>query len=59
MPRARGAPRHPRTLVGMTDDEYAGFADARSRRTKITAWVVIVSLILVGGGATVFALIFG
>ncbi len=43
----------------MTDDEYAGFADARSRRTKITAWVVIVSLILVGGGATVFALIFG
>ncbi|GAA1998361.1 hypothetical protein [Microbacterium ulmi] len=41
------------------DDEYAGFADVRGRRTKIVAWVVIVSLILVGGGATVFALLFG
>ncbi|SIT85314.1 hypothetical protein SAMN05880545_2310 [Microbacterium sp. RU33B] len=48
-----------RTLEGMSDDDYAGFADARTRRTKIIAWVVIVSLILVGGGATVFALIFG
>ena len=44
----------------MTDqDEYAGYADARTRRTKIIAWVVIASLILVGGGATVLALIFG
>jgi hypothetical protein len=41
------------------DDEYAGFQDARQRRVKITAWVVIVSLILVGGGATVLALLFG
>lgn len=41
------------------DDEYTGFADARQRRIKVVAWVVIVALILVGGGATVFALLFG
>ena len=41
------------------DDEYAGFQDARQKRVKLTAWVVIVSLILVGGGATVLALLFG
>lgn len=40
-------------------DEYRGFADKRAKRTKIVAWTVIVSLILVGGGATVLALIFG
>lgn len=45
--------------MAQNDEEYAGFADARSRRTKMIAWVVIVSLILVGGGATVFALLFG
>lgn len=41
------------------DDEYAGFASARSRRMRVVAWVAIVSLILVGGGSTVFALLFG
>ena len=41
------------------DDEYAGFQDARQRRVKMTAWIVIVSLILVGGGATILALLFG
>jgi hypothetical protein len=41
------------------DDEYAGMNDARQKRVKVVAWVVIVSLILVGGGATVFALLFG
>jgi hypothetical protein len=41
------------------DDDYSGFAAARDRRTKAVAWIVIVSLILVGGGATVFTLIFG
>ena len=41
------------------NNEYQGMNEARTRRTKIIAWVVIVSLILVGGGATVFALIFG
>lgn len=40
-------------------DEYAGFAEGRARRTRLVAWVAIVSLILVGGGATVLALIFG
>ncbi|MFH8251719.1 hypothetical protein ACH3VR_15230 [Microbacterium sp. B2969] len=41
------------------DDEYTGFQDARQRRVKVTAWVVIISLIIVGGGATVLALLFG
>ena len=40
-------------------DEYGDFAAARSRRTRIVAWVVIVALILVGGGATVLSLLFG
>lgn len=40
-------------------DEYAGFAEKRAARMRLTAWVVIVSMILVGGGATVLALIFG
>ena len=31
------------------DEEYTGFADARQRRVKVVAWVVIVALILVGG----------
>lgn len=44
----------------MTDeDEYAGMNDARTRRTRVIAWVVIATLILVGGGATVLALLFG
>lgn len=44
----------------MTDeDEYQGMNEARTRRTRTIAWVVIVALILVGGGATVLALIFG
>ncbi|WP_438354711.1 hypothetical protein [Microbacterium sp. CJ88] len=41
------------------DEEYANFETARQRRTKVVAWVVIVALILVGGGATVIALLFG
>jgi hypothetical protein len=41
------------------DDEYGDYNETRQRRVKIVAWVVIVSLILVGGGATVLALIFG
>lgn len=43
----------------MTDqDEYSAYSETRQKRIKIVAWVVIVSLILVGGGATVIALIF-
>jgi hypothetical protein len=41
------------------DDEFSDYNEARQRRVKVIAWVVIVSLILVGGGATVLALIFG
>ena len=41
------------------ENEYRGMNEARTRRTRIIAWVVIVSLILVGGGATVLALLFG
>ncbi|MGA7149651.1 MAG: hypothetical protein WBX17_14340 [Microbacterium sp.] len=41
------------------EDEYSGFNDTRQARTKVIAWVTIVALILVGGGATVFALLFG
>lgn len=41
------------------DDEYRDFDTARQRRIKVVAWVVIVALILVGGGATVVALLFG
>ena len=41
------------------EDEYSGYNDARQKRVKVIAWVVIISLIIVGGGATVFALLFG
>ncbi len=43
----------------MSDDEYDGFRETRQRRVQVVAWVVIVSLILVGGGATVIALLVG
>lgn len=41
------------------DDEYGAYSETRQRRIKVVAWVVIVALILVGGGATVIALLFG
>ncbi|SDG48128.1 hypothetical protein [Microbacterium pygmaeum] len=41
------------------DDEYADYNQTRQKRVKVIAWVVIVALILVGGGATVLALLFG
>jgi len=41
------------------DQEYGDFAEARTRRTRIVAWVAIIALILVGGGATVLSLLFG
>ena len=41
------------------DDDLSTFHEARQRRVRITAWVVIIALILGGGGATVFALLFG
>jgi hypothetical protein len=39
------------------DDDYGVYNSARSRRIRITAWVVIVALILAGGGATLFSLL--
>lgn len=47
------------TVSRHDDNEYAGMNEARTRRTRIVAWIAIVSLILVGGGATVLALLFG
>ncbi|MEV7692890.1 hypothetical protein AB0N73_06110 [Microbacterium sp. NPDC089189] len=44
----------------MSDDqEYEGFADKRQYRMKVVAWVAIIALVLVGGGSTVLALLFG
>ncbi|MFI8633138.1 hypothetical protein ACIGEP_11135 [Microbacterium sp. NPDC077663] len=44
----------------MSDDpEYAEFVGRRRARTKVIAWTVIVSMVLVGGGATVLTLLFG
>ncbi len=42
----------------MTEDEYETFDEKRQARIKVVAWVVIIALILVGGGATVLALLF-
>ena len=41
------------------EDEYHGFARRRAFRTRVVAWAAIISLILVGGGATVVTLLFG
>ncbi len=41
------------------EDEYDVYTETRQKRIKVVAWVVIVALILVGGGATVLALLFG
>jgi len=41
------------------DEDEAVYSDARQKRIRVVAWVVIISLVLVGGGATVFALLFG
>ncbi|HEX5857052.1 MAG TPA: hypothetical protein VFY91_02990 [Microbacterium sp.] len=43
----------------MMDEDEAVYSEARQKRIRVVAWVVIVSLVLVGGGATVFALLFG
>ncbi len=48
-----------RDLTPREDDEYAGFGRSRSRRVRVVAWVAIVSLIVVGGGATALSLLLG
>jgi hypothetical protein len=40
-------------------EDLSVYSERRQKRIRVTAWVTIVSLILVGGGATVLALIFG
>lgn len=41
------------------NEELETFNQKRQRRVRITAWVVIIALIIGGGGATVLALLFG
>lgn len=45
--------------MAQNDDDYSVYSETRQKRIKVIAWVTIVALILVGGGATVFALLFG
>ncbi|MDQ4215093.1 hypothetical protein [Microbacterium capsulatum] len=48
----------PSTGSGTAED-LSLYTERRQRRIRITAWVVIVALILVGGGSTVLAVLFG
>jgi hypothetical protein len=41
------------------DEDESVYSNARQKRIRVVAWVVIISLVLVGGGATIFALLFG
>jgi hypothetical protein len=41
------------------DEDESVYSAARQKRIRVVAWVVIISLVVVGGGATVFALLFG
>jgi hypothetical protein len=43
----------------MSDDDFESYGAARQKRVRMTAWIVIIALLLTGGGATVLALIFG
>jgi len=48
--------------VNSTPDETEDlsiYSERRQRRIRITAWVVIVALILVGGGSTVLTVLLG
>lgn len=51
---ARNQPAHD----GLSED-YGDLGERRNRRIRAVAWVAIISLILVGGGATVLSLLFG
>ncbi|UWF78775.1 MULTISPECIES: hypothetical protein [Microbacterium] len=41
------------------DEDYGDLGERRTRRIRIVAWVTIVALIVVGGGATGLSLLFG
>lgn len=45
-------------MSDLTED-YGNLGERRNRRIRIVAWVTIISMILVGGGATVLTLLFG
>ncbi|MDF2555880.1 MAG: hypothetical protein K0R60_1775 [Microbacterium sp.] len=45
--------------TGDGDGEYDLYTEKRRMRMKIVAWTVIIALVLVGGGSTVIALLFG
>lgn len=40
-------------------EDYGDLGERRNRRARFIAWIVIGSMVLVGGGATVLTLIFG
>ena len=40
-------------------EDLSAYGEGRRKRIRVVAWVTIVSLILVGGGATVLTLLFG
>ncbi|WP_186324395.1 hypothetical protein [Microbacterium paludicola] len=40
-------------------EDYGDLGERRNRRIRVIAWVTIVAMILVGGGATVISLLFG
>ncbi|WP_424980968.1 hypothetical protein, partial [Microbacterium sp. S308A+] len=56
--RADGDRAGARMSDGLSED-YGDLGERRNRRVRIVAWVTIVSLILVGGGATTLAVLFG
>ncbi len=41
------------------DQDFRIYQEARQRRIRLVAWVVIIALLLGGGGATVISLLFG
>ena len=41
-----------------TPEDLSLYSERRQRRIRVTAWVVIVALIVVGGGSTLLAVLF-
>jgi hypothetical protein len=48
--------RHPE--LDAVDDMEA-FSQRRNRRIRTTAWVALIAMIVTGGGAAAFSLLFG
>lgn len=44
---------------GSGEEDYGRLGERRTRRMRVTAWVTIIALILIGGGSTVLSLLFG